>query len=137
MVAVICLIICSVTYRIGQMKGIGVAFSGSSRLIMKQGLFSGMLIVFFYAVLGGMKGITYTQIAQFCVLIFAYTVTSDFYQPAADGPTHTSIGTRINPGGRHYLLEKLDRTLLDLGFQEYTTSVRGAHSIWRHLPPRS
>ena len=72
-VAVICLIICSVTYVIGQMKGIGVAFSRFLETDYETGLFSGMVIVFFYAVLGGMKGITYTQIAQFCVLIFAYT----------------------------------------------------------------
>ncbi|MDG1011838.1 MAG: cation acetate symporter, partial [Luminiphilus sp.] len=73
-VAVICLILCSVTYVIGQMKGIGVAFSRFLETDYETGLYTGMIIVFFYAVLGGMKGITYTQIAQYVVLILAYTV---------------------------------------------------------------
>ncbi len=77
-VAVICLIIASITYVIGQMKGIGVAFSRFLETSYETGLFIGMGIVFFYAVLGGMKGITYTQIAQYCVLIFAYTVPAIF-----------------------------------------------------------
>ena len=73
-VAVICLILCSVTYVIGQMKGIGVAFSRFLETDYETGLYTGMVIVFFYAVLGGMKGITYTQIAQYVVLILAYTI---------------------------------------------------------------
>ena len=125
-VAVICLIICSVTYVIGQMKGIGVAFSRFLETDYETGLFSGMLIVFFYAVLGGMKGITYTQIAQFCVLIFAYTVPAIFISLQLTGQPVPQIGLGSALADGSYLLEKLDRTLLDLGFQEYTTSVRGS-----------
>ena len=125
-VAVICLIICSVTYVIGQMKGIGVAFSRFLETDYETGLFSGMVIVFFYAVLGGMKGITYTQIAQFCVLIFAYTVPAIFISLQLTGQPVPQIGLGSTLADGAYLLEKLDRTLLDLGFQEYTTSVRGS-----------
>ncbi len=125
-VAVICLIICSVTYVIGQMKGIGVAFSRFLETDYETGLFSGMVIVFFYAVLGGMKGITYTQIAQFCVLIFAYTVPAIFISMQLTGQPVPQIGLGSTLADGTYLLEKLDRTLLDLGFQEYTTSVRGS-----------
>ena len=125
-VAVICLIICSVTYVIGQMKGIGVAFSRFLETDYETGLFLGMVIVFFYAVLGGMKGITYTQIAQFCVLIFAYTVPAIFISLQLTGQPVPQIGLGSTLADGTYLLEKLDRTLLDLGFQEYTTSVRGS-----------
>ena len=125
-VAVICLIICSVTYVIGQMKGIGVAFSRFLETDYETGLFSGMVIVFFYAVLGGMKGITYTQIAQFCVLIFAYTIPAIFISLQLTGQPVPQIGLGSTLADGAYLLEKLDRTLLDLGFQEYTTSVRGS-----------
>ena len=125
-VAVICLIICSVTYVIGQMKGIGVAFSRFLETDYETGLFSGMVIVFFYAVLGGMKGITYTQIAQFCVLIFAYTVPAIFISLQLTGQPVPQIGLGSTLADGAYLLEKLDRTLVDLGFQEYTTSVRGS-----------
>ena len=125
-VAVICLIICSVTYVIGQMKGIGVAFSRFLETDYEAGVFSGMVIVFFYAVLGGMKGITYTQIAQFCVLIFAYTVPAIFISLQLTGQPVPQIGLGSTLADGAYLLEKLDRTLLDLGFQEYTTSVRGS-----------
>ena len=125
-VAVICLIICSVTYVIGQMKCIGVAFSRFLETDYETGLFSGMVIVFFYAVLGGMKGITYTQIAQFCVLIFAYTVPAIFISLQLTGQPIPQLGLGSTLADGSYLLEKLDRTLLDLGFQEYTTSVRGS-----------
>ena len=125
-VAVICLIIGSVTYVIGQMKGIGVAFSRFLETDYETGLLSGMVIVFFYAVLGGMKGITYTQIAQFCVLIFAYTVPAIFISLQLTGQPIPQLGLGSTLADGSYLLEKLDRTLLDLGFQEYTTSVRGS-----------
>ena len=125
-VAVICLIICSVTYVIGQMKGIGVAFSRFLETDYETGLFSGMFIVFFYAVLGGMKGITYTQIAQFCVLIFAYTVPAIFISLQLTGQPIPQLGLGSTLADGSYLLQKLDQTLLDLGFQEYTTSVRGS-----------
>ena len=125
-VAVICLIICSVTYVIGQMKGIGVAFSRFLETDYETGLLSGMVIVFFYAVLGGMKGITYTQIAQFCVLIFAYTVPAIFISLQLTGQPIPQLGLGSTLADGTYLLEKLDQTLLDLGFQKYTTSVRGS-----------
>ena len=125
-VAVLCLIICSVTYVIGQMKGIGVAFSRFLETDYETGLFSGMVIVFFYAVLGGMKGITYTQIAQFCVLIFAYTVPAIFISLQLTGQPIPQLGLGATLADGTYLLQKLDQTLLDLGFQEYTTSVRGS-----------
>jgi len=125
-VAVVCLIICSVTYVIGQMKGIGVAFSRFLETDYETGLVSGMLIVFCYAVLGGMKGITYTQIAQFCVLIFAYTVPAIFISLQLTGQPIPQLGLGSTLADGTYLLQKLDQTLLDLGFQEYTTSVRGS-----------
>lgn len=125
-VAVICLIICSVTYVIGQMKGIGVAFSRFLETDYETGLLSGMVIVFFYAVLGGMKGITYTQIAQFCVLIFAYTVPAIFISLQLTGQPIPQLGLGSTLADGTYLLEQLDQTLLDLGFQEYTTSLRGS-----------
>ena len=125
-VAVFCLIICSVTYVIGQMKGIGVAFSRFLETDYETGLLSGMVIVFFYAVLGGMKGITYTQIAQFCVLIFAYTVPAIFISLQLTGQPIPQLGLGSTLADGTYLLQKLDQSLLDLGFQEYTTSVRGS-----------
>jgi len=125
-VAVVCLIICSVTYVIGQMKGIGVAFSRFLETDYETGLVSGMLIVFCYAVLGGMKGITYTQIAQFCVLIFAYTVPAIFISLQLTGQPIPQLGLGSTLTDGTYLLQKLDQTLVDLGFQEYTTSVRGS-----------
>jgi cation/acetate symporter len=108
------------------MKGIGVAFSRFLETDYETGLFSGMVIVFFYAVLGGMKGITYTQIAQFCVLIFAYTVPAIFISLQLTGQPIPQLGLGSTLADGTYLLQKLDQTLLDLGFQEYTTSVRGS-----------
>ncbi len=125
-VSVFCLIICSVTYVIGQMKGIGVAFSRFLETDYETGLLIGMLIVFFYAVLGGMKGITYTQIAQFCVLIFAYTVPAIFISIQLTGQPIPQLGLGSTLSDGTYLLDKLDQTLLDLGFGEYTTSMRGS-----------
>ena len=118
-VAVICLIVASLTYVIGQMKGIGVAFSRFLELPFEVGLLVGMAIVFIYAVLGGMKGITYTQIAQYCVLIFAYTVPAVFISLQLTGNPLPQLGlgsTLVEGGG--YLLDKLDATLVDLGFSE-------------------
>ncbi len=120
-VAVICLIVASLTYVIGQMKGIGVAFSRFLELPFEVGLLVGMTIVFFYAVTGGMKGITYTQIAQYCVLIFAYTVPAVFISLQLTGNPLPQLGlgsTLVDGSG--FLLDKLDHTLVDLGFNEYT-----------------
>ncbi|MBT4521078.1 MAG: cation acetate symporter [Halieaceae bacterium] len=124
-VAVICLIICSVTYVIGQMKGIGVAFSRFLEGDYGTGLLIGMGIVFFYSVIGGMKGITYTQIAQYCVLILAYTIPAIFISLNLTGNPLPQLGlgsTMI--GSETYLLDRLDQVVMELGFHEYTTDVR-------------
>ena len=124
-VAVICLIIASVTYVIGQMKGIGVAFSRFLEVDYDTGLAIGMAIVFFYAVMGGMKGITYTQIAQYCVLIFAYTIPAIFISLDLTGNPVPQLGLGSTMAGEDtYLLDKLDQVLRDTGFLEYTTHVR-------------
>ncbi len=121
-VAVACLIIISVTYVIGQMKGVGVAFSRFLETDYNTGLFIGMGIVFFYAVLGGMKGITYTQIVQYVVLIFAYTVPAIFISLELTGNPIPQLGLGGNVDGTP-LLQKLDTVITDLGFEQYTTSV--------------
>lgn len=126
-VAVICLILCSVTYVIGQMKGVGVAFSRFLETDYETGLGIGMLIVFFYAVLGGMKGITYTQIAQYVVLITAYTIPAIFISLQLTGNPLPQLGLGSTLAGSDmYVLDKLDLILVDLGFQEYTTTLRGS-----------
>ncbi len=121
-VAVICLIVASITYVIGQMKGIGVAFSRFLEVDYSTGLYAGMGIVFFYAVVGGMKGITYTQIAQYCILIFAYTVPAVFISMSLTGNPipQLGLGSEMADGSGMYMLDKLDMTLRDLGFAEYT-----------------
>lgn len=124
-VAVICLILCSVTYVIGQMKGVGVAFSRFLEVDYATGLLVGMVIVFFYAVLGGMKGITYTQIAQYCVLIMAYTIPAIFISLQLTGNPIPQLGLGSTVAGTEvYLLDMLDRIVVDLGFKQYTTDVR-------------
>ena len=123
-VAVICLIIASVTYVIGQMKGIGVAFSRFLEVDYDQGLMVGMVIVFIYAVMGGMKGITYTQIAQYVIMIFAYTIPAVFISFMLTGNPIPQIGLGSKLSDGTFLLDKLDRILIDLGFNEYTTSPR-------------
>ena len=122
LVAVLCLITCSITYVIGQMKGIGVAFSRFLEVDFSTGLFCGMGIVFVYAVLGGMKGITYTQIAQYCVLIFAYTVPAIFIgiQMTGNPIPQLALGSHLTDGSSMYLLEKLNTICVDLGFAAYT-----------------
>jgi len=124
-VAVLCLIICSVTYVIGQMKGVGVAFSRFLEVDYDTGLYIGMTIVFFYAVLGGMKGITYTQIAQYCVLIMAYTIPAIFisFQLTGNPIPQLGLGSTL-AGSDVYLLDRLDQIVTDLGFKEYTTNAR-------------
>ncbi|MCH2602838.1 MAG: cation acetate symporter [Pedosphaera sp.] len=125
-VAVACLIIISVTYVIGQMKGVGVAFSRFLETDYNTGLFIGMGIVFFYAVLGGMKGITYTQIVQYVVLIFAYTVPAVFISLQLTGNPIPQLGLGGDVADGIPLLAKLDQVVTDLGFGEYTTSVMGS-----------
>jgi cation/acetate symporter len=124
-VAVLCLIIASVTYVIGQMKGIGVAFSRFLEVPYDIGLLIGMAIVFIYAVMGGMKGITYTQIAQYCVLILAYTIPAIFISISLTGNPIPQLGLGSTMSGSEvFLLDRLDQVLRDLGFLEYTTNVR-------------
>jgi cation/acetate symporter len=123
-VAVICLIICSVTYVIGQMKGVGVAFSRFLEVDYDTGLYIGMTIVFIYAVLGGMKGITYTQIAQYCVLIFAYTIPAIFISLKLTGNPLPQLGLGSTLADGTPLLVRLDQVVTDLGFANYTTGPR-------------
>ena len=122
LVAVICLIVASVTYVIGQMKGVGVAFGRFLEVDFEVGVLVGMAIVFIYAVLGGMKGITYTQIAQYCVLIFAYTVPAVFISLNLTGNflPQIGLGSEMADGSGVYLLDKLDQVVTDLGFAAYT-----------------
>ena len=121
-VAVICLIFISFTYIAGQMRGVGIVFSRFMEVPIETGLYIGMGVVFIYAVLGGMKGVTYTQVAQYCVLIFAYTVPAVFIAINATGTPlpQIALGSELVDGSG-YLLEKLDLTLVDLGFGAYTT----------------
>ena len=126
-VAVLCLIIASLTYVIGQMKGVGVAFSRFLEVDYGLGLGIGMFVVWVYAVLGGMKGITYTQIAQYVVLIFAYTVPAVFISLELTGNPIPQIGLGSKMVGTEvYLLDKLDLIVTDLGFKEYTTAKLGS-----------
>ena len=124
-VAVVCLIVASVTYVIGQMKGIGVAFSRFLEVDYGTGLLTGMGIVFFYAVMGGMKGITYTQIVQYVVLIFAYTIPAIFISLNLTGNPIPQLGLGSTlTGTGTYLLDRLDMVVTELGFAEYTTQAR-------------
>jgi cation/acetate symporter len=126
-VAVVCLILASVTYVIGQMKGVGVAFSRFLEVDYDTGLYVGMGIVFFYAVLGGMKGITYTQIAQYCVLILAYTIPAIFISLNLTGNPIPQLGLGSTLVGTDtYLLDRLDQIVQEIGFNEYTTQFRGS-----------
>jgi len=122
LVAVICLIVASITYVIGQMKGVGVAFGRFLEVDFEIGVMVGMAIVFVYAVLGGMKGITYTQIAQYCVLIFAYTVPAIFISLNLTGNPlpQLGLGSTMSDGSGVLLLDKLDQVVTDLGFAAYT-----------------
>jgi len=121
-VAVICLIFISFTYVAGQMRGVGIVFSRFLEVEILTGLLVGMGVVFIYAVLGGMKGITYTQVAQYCVLIFAYTVPAVFISIQLTGNPFPQLGLGSTVVGSEsmYLLEKLDLVVQDLGFGAYT-----------------
>ena len=126
-VAVICLILASITYVIGQMKGIGVAFSRFLETDYDTGLYAGMGIVFIYSVMGGMKGITYTQIAQYVILIFAYTVPAIFISMSLTGVPLPQIGLGSDMvDGSMSMLDKLDLVVTDLGFKEYSTQILGS-----------
>ncbi|MFO7859044.1 MAG: sodium:solute symporter family protein [Ectothiorhodospiraceae bacterium] len=128
-IAVVALLVISITYVIGQMRGVGIAFSNILNVDLTVGLVSGMVIVFIYAVFGGMKGITYTQIAQYCVMIFAYTVPALFisFQLTGNPLPQLGLGSTL-VGDDRYLLQALDETLVDLGFQPYT-EVKGMSMV--------
>lgn len=121
-VAVICLIFVSFTYVAGQMRGVGIVFSRFLEVDINAGVLIGMAVVFMYAVLGGMKGITYTQVAQYCVLIFAYTVPAIFISILITGNPipQLGLGATVVDGSGLSVLQKLDATLTDLGFSPYT-----------------
>ena len=120
-VAVICLIFISFTYIAGQMRGVGIVFSRFLEVEIEMGVIIGMAIVFIYAVLGGMKGITYTQVAQYCVMIFAYLVPAIFLSIMLTGNPipQLGFGDRLL-NSDIYLIDKLDKTIIDLGFSPYT-----------------
>ena len=124
LVAVICLIVISVTYVIGQMRGVGVTFARFLEVSTDTGLYIGAAIVFAYAVFGGMKGITYTQVAQYCVLIIAYTIPAIFISLQMTGnflPQLGLFGTYAPSGGDVAFLTKLDQVVVELGFTQYTS----------------
>ena len=122
MVAVVCALIVSFTYVAGQMRGVGIVFSRFLEVDINTGVYIGMAIVLFYAVLGGMKGITYTQVAQYCVLIFAFMVPAIFIsiQMTGNPIPQLGMGGEINDGSGQFLLEKLNGLSKELGFSEYT-----------------
>ncbi len=121
LVAIICLIFISFTYVAGQMRGVGIVFSRFLEVDIVTGLLVGMGIVFLYAVLGGMKGVTYTQVAQYVVLIFAYTVPAVFIalQVTGNPIPQIALGGHV-AGGDAFFLDKLNQVVMDLGFTEYT-----------------
>ena len=130
-VAVLCLIFISFTYIAGQMRGVGIVFSRFLEVDINTGVIIGMGIVFFYAALGGMKGITYTQVAQYCVLIFAYLVPAIFISILMTGNPIPQLGfgsTLVD--SPLYLLDKLDQVTVDLGFNEYTQNSKSVIDIF-------
>ena len=123
-VAVFCALIVSFTYIAGQMRGVGVVFSRYLEVDISTGVLIGMLIVLFYAVLGGMKGITYTQVAQYCVLIFAFMLPAIFISLMITGNAIPQIGFGSMGSDGVYLLDKLDGLHRELGFHEYTSGKK-------------
>lgn len=131
-VAVVCLIVISFTYVAGQMRGVGIVFSQFLNVDITTGVIVGMAVVFMYAVLGGMKGITYTQVAQYCVLIFAYLVPAIFISMLITGipVPQIGLGAEVVDGSGLSVLEKLDRTLVDLGFAPYTQGLKSTTDVF-------
>jgi cation/acetate symporter len=130
-VAVVCALFVSFTYVAGQMRGVGVVFSRFLEVQIEWGVIIGMTIVFFYAVLGGMKGITYTQVAQYCVLIFAFMVPAIFISIQLTGHVIPQIGfgsTMV--GSKTYLLDKLDGLNQELGFAAYTSGTKSTIDVF-------
>ncbi|GGD41541.1 sodium:solute symporter family protein [Croceicoccus pelagius] len=131
-VAVICLIFISFTYIAGQMRGVGIVFSRFLDVDVNMGVIIGMCIVFVYAVLGGMKGITYTQVAQYCVLIFAYMVPAFFISMLVTGNPipQLGLGSTVNDGSGMYVLQKLDESLQMMGFGPYTDGSKSMIDVF-------
>ncbi|WP_422021503.1 sodium:solute symporter family protein [Pyruvatibacter mobilis] len=131
-VGVICLIFISFTYVAGQMRGVGIVFSRFLEVDITLGVIIGMAVVFVYAVLGGMKGITYTQVAQYCVLIFAYLVPAIFISILVTGNPipQLGLGSAVADGSGVSVLQKLDATLVDLGFTAYTDGSKAVIDVF-------
>jgi cation/acetate symporter len=131
-VAVVCLIFVSFTYVAGQMRGVGIVFSRFLEVEVSTGVVIGMAVVFMYAVLGGMKGITYTQVAQYCVLIFAYMVPAIFISIMITGNPipQLGFGSEVIDGSGLSVLEKLDGVLLELGFSAYTAGTKSTIDVF-------
>jgi cation/acetate symporter len=131
-VAVISLVVVSFTYVAGQMRGVGIVFSQFLDVDITWGVAIGMAVVFMYAVLGGMKGITYTQVAQYCVLIFAYLVPAVFISLLITGIPipQLGLGAGVADGSGLSVLDKLDRTLVELGFQPYTQGSKSSIDVF-------
>ncbi|MCG7544324.1 cation acetate symporter [Pseudoalteromonas sp. MM17-2] len=132
MVAIFCAIFICFTYIAGQMRGVGVVFSRFLEVDIETGVYIGMVIVFFYAVLGGMKGITYTQVAQYCVLVFAYLVPAIFISLMMTGHLlpQTGFGATLSDGSGAYMLDKLDGLSTELGFAQYTEGSKSMIDVF-------
>ncbi|WP_427969860.1 sodium:solute symporter family protein [Altererythrobacter sp.] len=131
-VAVICLIFISFTYIAGQMRGVGIVFSRFLEVDVTVGVLIGMGIVFIYSVMGGMKGITYTQVAQYCVLMFAYLVPAIFISMLITGNPvpQLGLGSVVSDGSGLHVLAKLDRSLVDMGFPAYTDGSKSMIDVF-------
>ncbi|MFB9104414.1 sodium:solute symporter family protein [Algibacter miyuki] len=131
-VGVFCALIVSFTYVAGQMRGVGLVFSRFLEVDINTGVIIGMIIVLFYAVLGGMKGITYTQVAQYCVLVFAFMVPAIFIsiQMTGNPIPQLGFGSQLADGSGTYLLDKLDGLSTELGFAEYTEGTKSLTDIF-------
>ena len=131
-VAVVCVLFVSFTYVAGQMRGVGIVFSRFLEVEITTGVLIGMTIVFFYAVLGGMKGITYTQVAQYCVLIFAFLVPAIFISMLMTGNPipQLGFGSTLADGSNIYLLDKLDQLSVELGFGAYTEGDKSTTDVF-------
>ncbi|QPJ66680.1 MAG: cation acetate symporter [Candidatus Nitrohelix vancouverensis] len=132
LVAVVCVLFVSFTYVAGQMRGVGIVFSRFLEVDINTGVFIGMGIVFFYAVLGGMKGITYTQVAQYCVLMFAFLVPAIFISLLMTGNPvpQLGFGSTLADGSNIYLLDKLDHLSEELGFGVYTSGAKSTIDVF-------
>ncbi|MEG3660048.1 sodium:solute symporter family protein [Arenibacter palladensis] len=132
MVAVFCALIVSFTYVAGQMRGVGVVFSRFLQVDINTGVIIGMIIVLFYAVLGGMKGITYTQVAQYCVLIFAFMVPAIFisFQMTGNPIPQLGMGSTLNDGSGTFLMDRLNGLSTELGFAEYTDGTKSVIDVF-------